>query len=120
MWRHFVEHKDSIIDEAKWQPEFDNLFERSINLLKENNIFPDSVQKQMLFSHLKAMVIRSHTGEPLPEIEVEMFEDISDVSHQLAKRVVSWVDNIAFEETYLLSVHFEVAKENELTSELEE
>ncbi|WP_086981083.1 transcriptional regulator [Vibrio aphrogenes] len=113
-----MESKDSNIDETQWQSEFDALFERSIQLLKENNIYPDAVQKQMLFSHLKAMVIRSHTGESLPEIEIDMFEDISDVSHQLAKQVVSWVDNIAFEETYLLSVHFEVAKENELTSEL--
>ena len=113
-----MEVKDSNIDEVKLAPEFDALFERSINLLKENKIFPDEVQKKMLFAHLKAMVIRSYSGESLPEIEVEMFEDISDVSHQLAKEVVSWVDNIAFEETYLLSVHFEVAKENELTSEL--
>lgn len=113
-----MEVKDSNIDEVKLAPEFDALFERSINLLKENEIFPDAVQKQMLFAHLKAMVIRSYSRESLPEIEVEMFEDISDVSHQLAKEVVSWVDNIAFEETYLLSVHFEVAKENELTSEL--
>ncbi|MBD1576494.1 PRD domain-containing protein [Vibrio sp. S11_S32] len=108
------------INEEQLKPEFDELFNRSVLLLKENKIFPDEIQQQMLFVHLKAMVVRSHTGESIPEIEVEMFEEISELSHELAKQIVSTVKNIAFEETYLLSVHFEVAKENELTSEIGE
>ena len=64
------------------------------------------------------MVIRSHIYEALPEIDAEMFEEISALSHKLAEDVVGWFPELVYEETYLLSVHFEVAKENELTEEL--
>ncbi len=45
-------------------------------------------------------------------------DEISKSSHKLAGDVVTWFPTLAYEETYLLSVHFEVAKENELTEEL--
>ena len=35
---------------------------------------------------------------------------------RLAEQVVAWLDKLAYEEAHLLSVHFEVAKENELSS----
>ncbi|WP_318484695.1 transcriptional regulator [Photobacterium leiognathi] len=106
------------VDYSIYELECEETYKKAISLLKENNIFPDAIQQQMLFTHLKAMVIRSYTKESLPEIEVDMFEDISPLSHQLSANVVSWFPTLAYEETYLLSVHFEVAKENELTCEL--
>ncbi|MGN2615440.1 transcriptional regulator [Aliivibrio fischeri] len=106
------------INEELFTDEVDSTFNKVIDVLRAENIFPDSVQKQMLYSHLKAMVIRSHTNEPLPEVEIEMFDEISKSSHKLAEDVVKWFPALAYEETYLLSVHFEVAKENELTEEL--
>jgi len=77
------------------------------------NIYTTDVQLQMLTSHVKAMVLRSITGEPLPEIEKELFDEISDDSMKMAENVVSWFGNLPIEEAYLLSVHFEVARDNE-------
>ncbi|AVF36877.1 PRD domain-containing protein [Rahnella sikkimica] len=77
------------------------------------NITTTDVQLQMLTSHVKAMVLRSMSGEPLPEVEKDLFDEISDESMQMAEEVVSWFGNLPIEEAYLLSVHFEVARDNE-------
>ena len=105
------------INTELFSEEADLTFNKVISTLKVENIFPDNVQRQMLYSHLKAMVTRSHTLELLPEIEVDMFNEISSSSHKLAEDVVKWFPTLKYEESYLLSVHFEVAKENELTEE---
>lgn len=81
-------------------------------LLKEHNIVPNAVQEQMLNSHVRAMAYRSVTGEPLPEVEESLFEEISPESMALAKKVVDQFGNLPIEESWLLSVHFEVAKDN--------
>ncbi|MBB6115376.1 PRD domain protein (TIGR03582 family) [Rahnella inusitata] len=77
------------------------------------NIYTTDVQWQMLTSHVKAMVLRSITGEPLPDVEKELFDEISAESMQMAEEVVSECGNLPIEEAYLLSVHFEVARDNE-------
>lgn len=75
-------------------------------------IHPNAVQQQMLASHVRAMALRSLSGEPLPEVEQDLFEDISEPSMQLAQQIVDLFGNLPKEEAWLLSVHFEVAKEN--------
>ena len=87
-------------------------------LLAEQGILPNEVQRQMLASHIKAMVWRSYSGEALPEVDLSLFDEISPLSLRLAEQVVAWLDKLAYEEAHLLSVHFEVAKENELSSVL--
>ncbi|BCQ36746.1 MULTISPECIES: glycine dehydrogenase [Erwinia] len=82
-------------------------------LFAARNIQPNPVQQQMLTSHVRAMALRSLTGEALPEVEEELFEDISPESMTLAQQVVDLFGNLPKEEAWLLSVHFEVAKENE-------
>ncbi|RJT20781.1 PRD domain-containing protein [Buttiauxella izardii] len=81
-------------------------------LLKNRNITPNAVQEQMLTSHVRAMAHRSLTGEPLPEVEESLFEEISADSLEMAKEVVEQFGNLPVEEAWLLSVHFEVAKDN--------
>ncbi|MBV8042649.1 glycine dehydrogenase [Pluralibacter sp.] len=82
------------------------------SLLKRHDIIPNAVQEQMLTSHVRAMAHRSITGEPLPEVEASLFEEISPDSMTLAREVVAAFGNLPDEEAWLLSVHFEVAKEN--------
>jgi len=96
----------------------DLVLARIHSLLGEQRIRPNEVQTQMLASHVKAMVWRSHSGESLPEVDLSLFEEISPLSLRLAEQVVAWLDRLAYEEAHLLSVHFEVAKENELSSVL--
>ena len=81
-------------------------------LLKTRNITPNAVQEQMLTSHVRAMAHRSLTGEPLPEVEESLFDEISADSLEMAKLVVEQFGNLPIEEAWLLSVHFEVAKDN--------
>ncbi len=81
-------------------------------LLKSRNITPNAVQEQMLTSHVRAMAHRSLTGEPLPEVEESLFDEISADSLEMAKAVVAQFGNLPIEEAWLLSVHFEVAKDN--------
>ncbi|WP_255476742.1 glycine dehydrogenase [Erwinia sorbitola] len=83
------------------------------HLFAARNILPNPVQQQMLNSHVRAMALRSLTGEALPEVEADLFEDISAESMALAQQVVDLFGNLPKEEAWLLSVHFEVAKENE-------
>lgn len=81
-------------------------------LLKARGIVPNSVQEQMLNSHVRAMAHRSVTGEPLPEVEASLFDEISEDSLAMAQDVVNQFGNLPIEEAWLLSVHFEVAKDN--------
>ncbi|EGT4371172.1 PRD domain-containing protein [Cronobacter malonaticus] len=81
-------------------------------LLERHQITPNDVQRQMLSSHVRAMAHRSVTGEPLPEVEESLFEEISESSMALAREIVAQFGNLPDEEAWLLSVHFEVAKEN--------
>ena len=93
-----------------------NLAERMLtqvySLLSDNHITPDAVQQQMLTSHVRAMAHRSVTGEPLPEVDASLIDEISPESMRLAHEVVAQFSNLAEEEAWLLSVHFEVAKDN--------
>lgn len=81
-------------------------------LLSHHGITPNPVQQQMLSSHVRAMAHRSVTGEPLPEVDASLFDEISPASMSLARDVVAAFGNLPEEEAWLLSVHFEVAKEN--------
>ena len=80
--------------------------------LKAEGAYTTDVQGQMLASHVKAMVTRAKTGEPLPEVDRSLFEEISDESMRLAERAVDMLPGLPIEEAYLLSVHFEIARSN--------
>ncbi|ABP59112.1 PRD domain protein [Enterobacter sp. 638] len=88
------------------------MLEQVYSLLARHNIIPNDVQQQMLTSHVRAMAHRSVTGEPLPEVEADLFDEISADSMRLAREVVAQFGNLPDEEAWLLSVHFEVAKDN--------
>ena len=90
----------------------DKMLKQVFALLRRRGITPNDVQEQMLTSHVRAMAHRSICGEPLPEVDESLFEEISDDSMMLAREVVAEFGNLPEEESWLLSVHFEVAKDN--------
>lgn len=100
------------VDSARTEALAAQMLPRVYALLSEHNIIPNEVQRQMLTSHVKAMAHRSVTGEPLPEVEACLFDEISEDSMALARAVVAEFGNLPQEEAWLLSVHFEVAKDN--------
>ncbi|EPM3463416.1 transcriptional antiterminator [Providencia stuartii] len=81
--------------------------------LQQEDCYTTDVQQQMLESHLRAMVARAKTGEPLPEVDISLFDEISAHSIALSQRVVDALPGLAPEETFLLSVHFEVIRSND-------
>lgn len=85
-----------------------------MNMLTGRNILINAVQEQMLNSHVRAMVLRSLSGEALPDMDKTLFDEISPDSMRMAEKVVNDLGNLPIEEAYLLSVHFEVAKGNKL------
>jgi PRD domain protein (TIGR03582 family) len=89
----------------------DRMLAQVYALLRERNIIPNAVQEQMLTSHVRAMAHRSVTGEPA-EVDASLFDEISAESMALARDVVAEFGNLPEEEAWLLSVHFEVAKDN--------
>ena len=90
----------------------DRMLAQVYALLSEHHIIPNAVQEQMLTSHVRAMAHRSVTGEPLPEVDASLFDEISAESMALARDIVAAFGNLPEEEAWLLSVHFEVANDN--------
>lgn len=90
----------------------DRMLAQVYALLSEHHIIPNAVQEQMLTSHVRAMAHRSVTGAPLPEVDASLFDEISAESMALARDIVAAFGNLPEEEAWLLSVHFEVAKDN--------
>ncbi|MFP9230008.1 glycine dehydrogenase [Pectobacterium cacticida] len=90
----------------------EHMLTRVYSLLGKHSIVPNAVQQQMLSSHVRAMAHRSITGEPLPEVDASLFDEISPSSMNLAQEIVTAFGNLPKEEAWLLSVHFEVAKNN--------
>lgn len=103
-------------DEVAGSEEVQSLADKVIQQIKAlfaaQTIQPNEVQQKMLESHVRAMAHRSLNGEPLPEVDAELFEDISEESIHLAQQIVDLFGNLPVEEAWLLSVHFEVAKSN--------
>jgi PRD domain protein (TIGR03582 family) len=89
-----------------------NVFELSQTLCSAENIKMTDVQQLSLLSHLSAMVHRSLTGEKLAPIDRSLFAEISSTAFHIAKSVKESLANLEEDEIYLLSIHFEVAKQN--------
>lgn len=91
--------------------------ENTINIintwLAEHQIVQNDVQKLMLYSHIKSMVQRAKTLEQLPELDLTLFDQLSEESLALAQKTVNLFDNLPIEEAYLLAIHYDVAKANE-------
>lgn len=90
----------------------EQLFLISQKLCEEENIVMTDVQKLSLLYHLSAMVDRSLTEERLVPIDRSIFSGISMESLSIAKKVKESLDNLEDDEIYLLSIHFEAAKQN--------
>ncbi|WON78994.1 glycine dehydrogenase [Serratia sp. UGAL515B_01] len=105
-------NKDEQADIGEETVKTEQVLEDITVMLNARNIYTNAVQQQMLESHIRAMVLRSITGEALPEVDKSLFDEISAESMQLAKQVINKLPTLPIEEAYLLSVHFEVAKDN--------
>ena len=88
-----------------------SVMELTLSLLEKEKIETSRHQQVGIASHLSAMVHRSLTGEELPHFETELFSEISAHSIGLAAEVCGFLQNLSESEKYLLSIHFETAKQ---------
>lgn len=79
-------------------------------ILQKKNQYLSAVQQLKLDSHIRAMARRSLTGETLPEFDITLFDEISDEAMQISHSIVALFNNLPSGEAYLLSIHFEMAK----------
>jgi len=83
------------------------LLDYTQNLLKNEEITPDELQWQVMLNHFDAMIARAKTGEKLPEMDEELFSELSKRSMDLAKIIVQQVPDIQDSEKFLVAVHIE-------------
>ena len=103
-----------IISTSEYQQELEELIDWLKKELVLVKIEPTELQWTILINHLNEMLKRSKEQETIPEVDPEMFSEVSKEALQLADGVVRKIDNLSQDEMYVLSIHFETAKKNEL------
>ncbi|WP_368756406.1 PRD domain-containing protein [Enterococcus avium] len=103
-----------IISTSEYQQELEELIDWLKKELVLVKIEPTELQWTILINHLNEMLKRSKEQETIPEVDPEMFSEVSKEALQLADDVVRKIDNLSQDEMYVLSIHFETAKQNEL------
>ncbi|VDG22563.1 PRD domain-containing protein [Lactiplantibacillus mudanjiangensis] len=84
----------------------------AFDLMRQSQIEPTELQIVILTNHLSEMVDRSISGERLASVDPEMFSSISPVALMIASQIVTHIGHLADSEKYVLSIHFETAKNN--------
>ncbi|MGX7126767.1 PRD domain-containing protein [Enterococcus viikkiensis] len=101
-----------IILTSEYQTELQGLVDWLIEKLAAVSIVPTELQWTILVNHLNEMLRRSKTDDTIPEIDPLMFSEVSSEALNLADGVVKKIDNLTKDEIYVLSIHFETAKQN--------
>lgn len=106
------EDAEKIIKESFYQEKLNGIILRVEELLEKEGIRPTEIQWTILINHLNEMIRRSVEGERLPEVDTELFGEVSEVALSLAEVIVDEVSNLPIAEKYVLSIHFETARNN--------
>lgn len=101
-----------ILQESSNQTELLAVIEAAKEQLRKNKITPTSLQWTILVNHLNEMIKRSKAGEKMPEVDPEMFQEVSADALDIARSLTNQIGNLPEAEIYVLSIHFESAKQN--------
>ncbi|MGM0113152.1 PRD domain-containing protein [Enterococcus sp. DIV0187] len=101
-----------IISTSEHQKELEELIDWLKQELIIAKIEPTELQWTILINHLNEMLKRSKEQETIPEVDPEMFSEVSKEALHLADGVVKKIDHLSQDEMYVLSIHFETAKQN--------
>lgn len=66
-----------------------------------------------MINHVNEMIKRSKANEKMTGVDPAMFEEVSNEALEIADQVVQHIGNLPQDEMYVLSIHFESAKQNE-------
>ena len=70
------------------------------------------LQWTILINHLNEMLKRSQKGEKIPAVDRELFREVSKEAIAISDEVVRTIGDLGEDEMYVLSIHFETAKNN--------
>ena len=102
-----------IIEESPYRVELEASLEKISELLEEQKIEPTDLQWTILINHVNEMIKRSKANEKMTGVEPAMFEEVSKEALMIADQVVQHIGNLPQDEMYVLSIHFEAARQNE-------
>ncbi|MBO0470578.1 PRD domain-containing protein [Enterococcus sp. DIV0242_7C1] len=102
-----------IIEESPYRVELDASLEKISELLEKQAIEPTDLQWTILINHVNEMIKRSKANEKMTGVDPAMFEEVSNEALEIADQVVQHIGNLPQDEMYVLSIHFESAKQNE-------
>ncbi|EOL49054.1 PRD domain-containing protein [Enterococcus caccae] len=103
-----------IIDESPNKVALEASLEKISELLVEQSIQPTELQWTILINHVNEMIKRSIADEKMSGVDPVMFEEVSEEALTIADKVVQYIGNLPQDEMYVLSIHFEAARQNEL------
>lgn len=81
--------------------------------MEKQAIEPTDLQWTILINHVNEMIKRSKANEKMTGVDPAMFEEVSNEALEIADQVVQHIGNLPQDEMYVLSIHFESAKQNE-------
>ena len=110
---YLSEDAQRIVNESPNQSELTAVIERAQQQLEQHLIIPTELQWTVLINHLNEMIKRSKIGESIPTVDPEMFEGISEEALLIAAALVELIGSLPIDEMYVLSIHFEAAKQND-------
>lgn len=105
-----------IVESSPHQDRLERVIRYTQEALSSLNIQPTELQWTILVNHLNEMVKRHETDEVLEGVDISLFSEVSKESIDLAKEVAVVIGDMPEEEAYVLSIHFETAKYNNILS----
>ncbi|MBL1227679.1 PRD domain-containing protein [Enterococcus sp. BWB1-3] len=109
---NLTEEAKKIINDSEYQAELTEMIEQANQLLEANGIVPTDLQWTVLINHINEMIKRSKAGEKMTGIDPELFAEVSSEALSIAGELVKSIGNLMIDEMYVLSIHFETAKQN--------
>lgn len=106
-----METTEKIIMESPYKDELTDILAYVDDLLEQEEIQPNETQRMVLTNHLNEMIKRAKESELIPSVDKTMFAEVSKESLKIAKKLVEKIGNLPEDEIYILSIHFESAKQ---------
>lgn len=102
--------KEQLLKKSMNRPLVENVVEAVFNMLDREGIAMDLEQKAALVSHLSLLVSRAQYGGAVPSVNPKIFNELSELSLELAGRVIAHFPTLAEVEKYLLAIHFSLLR----------
>lgn len=102
--QYFIKSQDPEVCEGMYQ--------EAISYIRSKGYEIKDSQREALLNHISEMVKRNINKEKLQVEDKTVFNEVSQDSMKKAEALVNQLKYISKDETYLLSIHFEVVKYN--------